>query len=131
MPSQTIQNKLHEFHTAFGCPSTKDKDDFNILRLAESLITEEYHEVLEAIDDWSAGEDTVARRAHLLKELADLAYVCVFFAEVYGWNFDVGFNRVHKSNMSKLGADGKPIRNETGKVVKGPNYKEPNLEDLV
>lgn len=46
-------------------------------------------------------------------------------------DFAEAFLRVHKSNMSKLGDDGKPIRREDGKVLKGPNYKKPELEDLV
>ena len=48
-----------------------------------------------------------------------------------GWFLDEALNRVHISNMSKLGDDGKPIYREDGKVLKGPNYKPPNLEDLI
>ena len=65
-----------------------------------------------------------------LKELADLVYVCYQYAENMGWFLDEALDRVHKSNMSKLGEDGKPIYREDGKVLKGPNYKPPNLEDL-
>lgn len=46
-------------------------------------------------------------------------------------NFYEAFRRIHNSNMSKLGEDGKPIKREDGKILKGPNYKEPNLRDLV
>lgn len=53
------------------------------------------------------------------------------YARTRGWDLVEAFNRVHKSNMSKLGDDGKPVRNVAGKVVKGPNYKKPNLKDLV
>ena len=66
-----------------------------------------------------------------LKELADLIYVCYQYAENMGWFLDEALDRVHISNMSKLGDDGKPIYREDGKVLKGPNYKSPNLEDLI
>ena len=66
-----------------------------------------------------------------LKELADLVYVCYQYAENMGWFLDEALDRVHKSNMSKLGEDGKPIYREDGKVLKGPNYKPPNLTDLI
>ena len=70
-------------------------------------------------------------RANCLKELADLVYVCYQYAENMGWDLDEAMYRVHESNMSKLGEDGKPIYRKDGKVLKGPNYEPPNLEDLV
>ena len=70
-------------------------------------------------------------KENALKELADLVYVCYQYAENMQWNLDEAMDRVHKSNMSKLDEYGKPIYREDGKVLKGPNYKPPNLEDLV
>ena len=70
-------------------------------------------------------------RANCLKELADLVYVCYQYAENMGWDLDEAMYRVHESNMSKLDEEGKPIYREDGKVLKGPNYKPPHLEDLV
>ena len=76
---------------------------------------------------------TKAQWAHLMKELADLQYVLsgtiVTFKELSP-DFDVVFNRVHESNMSKLDDDGNPIRDKEGKVMKGPNYVKAELEDL-
>ena len=66
-----------------------------------------------------------------LKELADLVYVCFQYAENMEWDLEEALNRVHKSNMSKLGLDGLPIRRRDGKVLKGPNYKPPILNDLI
>ena len=66
-----------------------------------------------------------------LKELADLVYVCYQYAENMNWLLDEALNRVHESNMSKLGEDGKPIYREDGKVLKGPGYKPPDLSDLI
>ena len=48
-----------------------------------------------------------------------------------GWFLDEALDRVHRSNMSKLGDDGQPLYRDDGKVLKGPNYKPPNLEDLI
>tara|TARA_B100001996_G_scaffold276554_1_gene217188 strand:+ start:211 stop:591 length:381 start_codon:yes stop_codon:yes gene_type:complete len=92
------------------------------------LIIEEFKEFLEA-------EGMLFRhgrnaKEECLKELADLVYVCYQYAENMGWFLDEALDRVHKSNMSKLGEDGKPIYREDGKVLKGPNYKPPTLEDL-
>ena len=70
-------------------------------------------------------------RAECLKELADLVYVCYQYAENLDWDLDEALYRVHASNMSKLDEDGKPIYRKDGKVLKGPNYAPPNLEDLV
>ena len=88
-----------------------------------NLIAEEQLEFLHAHDH----ED----RASCLKELADLVYVCFQYAENSGWDLDEALNRVHQSNMSKLGPDGKPVYREDGKVLKGPNYKPPHLGDLI
>ena len=69
-------------------------------------------------------------KADCLKELADLVYVCYQYAENMGWFLDEALHRVHQSNLSKLGEDGEPIYREDGKVLKGPNYAPPSLEDL-
>ena len=66
-----------------------------------------------------------------LKELADLVYVCYQYAANMGWDLDEALHRVNESNMSKLDKEGKPIRREDGKILKGPNYKPPNLIDLI
>ena len=70
-------------------------------------------------------------KANILKELADLVYVCYQYAANLGWDLDEAMHRVHESNMSKLDESGKPIYRDDGKVLKGPNYAPPNLEDLV
>ena len=72
-----------------------------------------------------------SNKANILKELADLVYVCYQYAANLGWDLDEAMHRVHESNMSKLDEDGKPIYREDGKVLKGPNYAPPNLNDLV
>ena len=87
------------------------------------LIVEEYNEFINA----QANEPY----ENELKELADLVYVAFQYAENMEWDLEEALHRVHKSNMSKLGLDGKPIRRVDGKVLKGPNYAPPELNDLV
>jgi predicted HAD superfamily Cof-like phosphohydrolase len=94
-----------------------------------TLIVEEFKEFLDAENQLL--KDFKINSAECLKELADLVYVCFQYAENLGWDLDEALDRVHKSNMTKLGADGKPIRREDGKVLKGPNYQPPTLTDLV
>ena len=89
----------------------------------KSLIDEEwaeFHEAYHLKDD-----------VDQLKELADLVYVCYQFAASQEWDLDEAMRRVHDSNMSKLDEYGKPIYRPDGKVLKGPNYKEPYLQDLI
>ena len=97
--------------------------------LQRTLIVEEFKEFLDAENQLIKGYTVNA--SECLKELADLVYVCYQYAENLGWDLDEALNRVHVSNMSKLGPDGQPIRREDGKVLKGPNYQPPNLNDLV
>ena len=95
------------------------------------MIDEEHLEVAHAYLDFLVDIHNKLLREHLLKELADLVYVCHQMAACFGWDLQTAYNRVHFSNMSKLGQDGKPIRREDGKILKGPNYYEPSLIDLV
>ena len=76
-----------------------------------------------------------AMKTKNLKEIADaltdILYVTYGAGYAYGINLDKCFKEVQRANMSKLGKDGKPIFNEKGKVMKGPNYQEPNLKQFV
>lgn len=98
----------------------------NVHELQAELINEEYKEWREAFD----GEHDGIQVVEQLKELADLVFVCYQYAAARGWNLDVAMRRVFESNMSKL-VDGKPLRRADGKVLKGPNYYPPILDDLV
>jgi predicted HAD superfamily Cof-like phosphohydrolase len=97
--------------------------------MQRTLIVEEFKEFLEAENQLLTG--FVVNATDTLKELADLVYVCYQYAENLDWDLDEALNRVHRSNMSKLGEDGEPVYREDGKVLKGPNYEPPNLSDLV
>ena len=97
--------------------------------MQRTLIVEEFKEFLDAENQLIMGLRVNA--AECLKELADLVYVSYQYAENLGWDLDEALNRVHQSNMSKLGEDGQPIYREDGKVLKGPNYQPPTLTDIV
>ena len=97
--------------------------------MQKQLIIEEFKEFLEAEQQYIPGLKRNAEEC--LKELADLVYVCYQYAQNVNWDLDEALDRVHQSNMSKLGEDGLPIRREDGKVLKGPNYQPPTLIDLV
>ena len=93
----------------------------NDLRI--SLINEELEELKKAIKDNDILEVADA--------LTDILYVAYGAGHAFGINLDKCFNEVQESNMSKLGSDGKPIYNESGKVMKGPNYFKPDLNKFL
>jgi predicted HAD superfamily Cof-like phosphohydrolase len=104
---------LEEFHKVF-VPKNRD---VKILRAY--LLDEEYEEVQGAL----ASGDRLA----IAKELADLVYVAYGTALVYDIDLDIALKEVHKSNMTKLDDAGKPVLRKDGKVLKGPNYKPPDM----
>ncbi len=121
--------KVEEFHRIFDKSTPKDFQE--LLNLRKSLMSEELHEVLKAINALSSEPTSLKHRANLLKELSDLLYVVYGTACSIGWDADAAFTAVHDSNMSKVGNDGKPIYREDGKVLKGPNYHKPDLLKFV
>ena len=113
------------FMKTFG-QEIKDKPSFpseKITRLRYSLIKEELEELKEAINKNNLKE--------IADALTDILYVTYGAGHAYGIDLDKCFKEVQKSNMSKLGEDGKPIYNEKGKVMKGSKYFEPNLRQFI
>jgi predicted HAD superfamily Cof-like phosphohydrolase len=121
-----ISEQAKEFRAGFQVTNSTTPASRTMQR---TLIVEEFKEFLDAENQLIMG--LTVNATDCLKELADLVYVCYQYAENLRWDLDEALNRVHQSNMSKLGEDGKPIRREDGKILKGPNYKEPTLSDLV
>ena len=125
---------VEEFHAAFG-HSIKERVTSEILDFRMKLISEEFEELLEAVvimaSNMDVGNYRVEDYEHVIKELADLQYVISGFAVSLGIPLQVAFNRVHQSNMSKLGPDGRPILRSDGKVLKSENYRPPSLIDLI
>jgi predicted HAD superfamily Cof-like phosphohydrolase len=97
--------------------------DPKTMQLRLDLIQEELNELKEAMEEKNLKE--------IADALTDILYVTYGAGYAYGVNLDKCFKEVQRSNMSKLGKDGKPIFNEKGKVMKGPNYSEPNLKKFV
>ena len=97
--------------------------DEETMQLRYDLIKEELNELEQAMKTKNLKE--------IADALADILYVTYGAGYAYGINLDKCFKEVQRANMSKLGNDGKPIYNEKGKVMKGPNYSEPNLKQFV
>lgn len=118
--------QAREFREVMGQPCSGGCSRVAMLQAA--LIEEEEIE-LQAALRLALQMESVSTWAATLKELADLVYVCEQLAAAMGWDLPEALDRVHASNLSKL-VDGKPLRDDRGKVLKGPNYAPPNLDDL-
>ena len=117
--------KVGIFMKTFG-QEVKSKPSFStykINKLRIDLIKEELEELTEAMDNKDLLEVADA--------LTDILYVTYGAGHAFGVDLDKCFNEVQKSNMSKLDKNGKPIYNESGKVMKGPNYFKPDLSKFV
>ena len=113
------------FMQTFG-QEVKIKAEFpeeKIVKLRYHLIKEELNELQNAIKTKDLKE--------IADALTDILYVTYGAGHAYGIDLDKCFKEVQKSNMSKLGEEGKPIYNEKGKVMKGPKYFEPNLKQFI
>ena len=118
-------NKVKIFMETFG-QEVKTKPSFStnkINNLRYDLIKEELEELKEAMENKDLLEVADA--------LTDILYVTYGAGHAFGIDLDQCFDEVQNSNMSKLGKDGKPIYNETGKVMKGPKYFKPNLSKFL
>ena len=118
-------NKFKVFMETFG-QEVKNKASFpdqKIQNLRYDLIKEELDELKVALDQKNIKEVADA--------LTDILYVTYGAGHAFGIDLDKCFAEVQNSNMSKLDENGKPIYNENGKVMKGPNYFEPNLQKFI
>ena len=118
--------QVGDFHRAYGLP-VRDFPTAAVgadqVELRQALIEEEIAELAAA-----------ARAADLVgvaDALADIVYVAYGTAHVYGIDLDAVLDEVHASNMTKLGADGRPIRRSDGKVLKGPSYRPPDISAVL
>ncbi len=121
--------KVREFHTVFEAdinkPVIAGNDDYKALcDLRCKLIDEEY---LEEFKPAMEAGDIV----EMADALTDILYVVYGAGVAFGIPLDECFAEVHRSNMSKAGPDGRPMRREDGKILKGPNYSPPDLESVV
>ena len=117
--------KVKIFMQTFG-QETKNITEFpeeKVTKLRYDLISEELEELNQAIKDKDITEVADA--------LTDILYVTYGAGHAFGINLDKCFEEVQNSNMSKLGKDGKPLKNEHGKVMKGPEYFKPDLTKFI
>ena len=117
--------RVRKFMETFG-QEIKEKAQFpneKISSLRHDLIKEELDELKEAMDNNDIKEVADA--------LTDILYVTYGAGHAFGINLDKCFEEVQNSNMSKLSSDGKPIYNDNGKVMKGPNYFKPDLTKFI
>ena len=118
-------NDVKKFMETFG-QEVKKKAEFpseKIVKLRYDLIKEELDEFEQALKEQNLKE--------VADSLTDILYVTYGAGHAFGINLDKCFDEVQKSNMSKLGEDGKPIYNKDGKVMKGPKYFQPNLSKFL
>ena len=118
-------NKVKTFMNTYG-QEVKERATFpenKIVQLRIDLIEEELNELKEAVKN----NDIV----EVADALTDILYVTYGAGHAFGIDLDKCFDEVQNSNMSKLGADGKPIYNESGKVMKGPDYFKPDLSKFL
>jgi predicted HAD superfamily Cof-like phosphohydrolase len=139
MLSKTNFDRVKEFHEKFiqkedpQTPVVRGKET-ELLRIR--LMCEELQETLAELG-YKISFNIIPQLHHeidlvkLGKELSDLLYVVYGTAVSYGLPIDDIFAEVHRSNMSKLGEDGNPVLREDGKILKGPNYTPPYLDDIV
>ena len=115
-------DKVRDFMKAFG-QEVKTSPEFpteETAKLRIELIVEELNELIDAKED----KDLIG----IADALTDILYVTYGAGHAFGIDLDSCFREVQRSNMSKLGEVGKPIYREDGKVLKGPNYSEPDLK---
>ncbi len=118
-------NKVKTFMNTYG-QEVKERATFpenKIVQLRIDLIEEELNELKEAVKN----NDIV----EVADALTDILYVTYGAGHSFGVDLDKCFDEVQRSNMSKLGVDGKPIYNQSGKVMKGPDYFAPDLKKII
>ena len=118
---QKVKNFMETFGQEVKSKPSLSSDKINMLRY--NLIKEELDEFKQALDNNDLLEVADA--------LTDILYVTYGAGHAFGINLDACFEEVQNSNMSKLGSDGKPIYNDQGKVMKGPNYFKPDLSKFI
>lgn len=126
---------VREFHQAFGLQLDGDFNEKTIdLRctLHDEEVFEAFCELNNQLiskhgSEWDVKQPDEIDKAALTKELADILYVVYGTAASFGLPINAAFREVHRSNMSKLGEDGKPIYREDGKALKGPNYSPADI----
>ena len=137
--SKTNFEKVKEFHRAFGVPSAEKptEPDDDLFSLRADLIEEEFNEFIEAhCDQRGMGARFEPNLIEIADAIGDMLYVIYGTADQYGLDADDIFAEVHRSNMSKLDENGKPLFHDgitgpKGKVKKSDRFEEPKLWEVI
>jgi len=132
----TLGEQAKEFRELFNQECLGNISNYGFLKkklydMQSELIREESREFLDAAAELKEDPESKAKRLELCKELSDLVFVCYQFAAAFNIDLDRAMTLVFESNMSKLDEQGMPIYREDGKVLKGPNYKKPDLNSCI
>ena len=132
----TLLEQARKFREIFNQECLPNMSRFGFIKkslwdMQVGLIREEASEFLVAANECFLDPENPKTREEVVKELSDLVFVCYQFAAAYNIDLDKAMTLVFESNLSKLDEQGKPIYREDGKVLKGPNYQPPNLQELV
>lgn len=120
----SIAEQVREFHDVYGCARRETPTlDVPELSMRLALIDEEVEELHVAV----AAGDLI----EVADALGDLAYVVYGAALTFGIDLDAVLDEIHRSNMSKLGDNGQPVYRDDGKILKGPNFSQPNLAPIL
>lgn len=143
MTTQSIGEMVKEFHKAFNLTVNEELTtiDYDELQLAYDLIEEEFEELWESCFIAGINEDTgytdirqqkpYLDHVEVADALADIVYTCFGMATRLGIDLDSVVKEVHRSNMTKLDNKGKPVYNESGKVIKSENFEPPSIAEVL
>ena len=132
----TLGDQAREFREVFNQEILDNISNYGFIKkklydMQTELIREEAREFLDAANAVKEEPEDATKREELCKELSDLVFVCYQFAAAFNIDLDKAMTLVFESNMSKLDDNGMPLYREDGKVLKGPNYKKPNLSSCI
>lgn len=126
LDTRNSYERVREFHEVFGHP-VAEAPNFNVDETREELRMELIREEWKELNDAVLDNDIVA----IADALGDLEYVINGMALEYGINLPAVVKEIHRSNMTKLGPDGRPIYRADGKILKGEGYEEPDLRRVL
>ena len=136
MSCQTLLQQAQHFREVFQQESLDNISRYGFIKqrlwdMQLGLIKEEVDELMQAAGECFFDPENEQLRLDLVKELSDVVFVCYQFAAAFNIDLDRAMALVYESNLSKLDEQGKPIFREDGKVLKGPNYIQPNLDECI
>ena len=132
----TLGDQAKTFRQVFNQECLENISHYGFIKkklydMQRELIREEAREFVDASYELQEEPESTEKRLELCKELSDLVFVCYQFAAAFNIDLDRAMTLVFESNMSKLDDNGMPMYRDDGKVLKGPNYKKPDLNSCI